>query len=146
MIRSLGAILLLVSALTSAEPIRKASAHDVATTIDRLQSTVEAKGMAVFARIDHQKGAKEVGLEMNEAQVLIFGNPNVGTLIMQDNPAAALDLPIRILAYEDDAGATWVLYHDPESLCERYGLDSCTVAGKMKAALDGLTDGVIAGD
>lgn len=97
------------------------SPHSVVQTIDNLQNAVEAAGATVFARIDHAAGAKKAGMEIPANQVLIFGNPVLGTPIIQDAPTAGLDLPMRVSAYETDTG-TVVTYHNPKTLAQAHGL------------------------
>lgn len=95
------------------------SAHD---TIGRLQAGVESHGLTVFARVDHQANAHSVGLEMAASYVLIFGSPTAGTPLMVAAPLAALDLPLRVLVWEDGEGGAWASYVSPAVLGERYGL------------------------
>jgi uncharacterized protein (DUF302 family) len=99
------------------------SHHGVAATIDRLAIMAESKGLKVFIRIDHAAEAKSAGLVMRPAQLLIFGNPKGGTPLMNDKPTAALDLPLKALAWEDADGKTWVSYNQPAWLIERHGLN-----------------------
>jgi uncharacterized protein (DUF302 family) len=108
--------------------IRKASPRSVPETIDRLEAILKAKGVWVFARIDHSRGAEKVGLTMPPSTVLIFGNPNVGTPVMLVAPTAAIDLPLKVLAWEDSAGKVWLGYNDPKYLARRYGLTDQQVA------------------
>lgn len=119
--------------------VTRPSGHDVATTMDRLESIVTEKGMTVFARIDHQANAAGVGMEMAPAQVLVFGDPKGGTRIMQDDVRAALDLPLRVLVYADADGKTQILYHDPQALRGRYDIDGNPVPDKVAGALDKMT-------
>lgn len=84
--------------------VTKTSPYSVAETMNKFESIVKAKGLDVFARIDHQQNAKAAGMEMNAAQVLIFGNPKAGTALMQQDMVAALDLPMRVAVYADKAG------------------------------------------
>lgn len=93
------------------------SAHD---TVGRLQVAVEGHGLTVFARVDHQANAHSVGLEMSASYVLIFGSPTAGTPLMQATPLVALDLPLRVLVWEDANGQVWASYLDPAALAARY--------------------------
>jgi uncharacterized protein (DUF302 family) len=93
-----------------------------AETMDRLVAEVHAKGLTVFARIDHAAGAKEVGLPLHPTEVLIFGNAKGGTPLMQSNQTIGIDLPIKILVWQDASGATWISYNDPAWLAKRHGL------------------------
>ena len=108
--------------------IRKASPRSVQETIDRLEAILKTKGVWVFARIDHSRGAAKVGLTMPPSQVLIFGNPRVGTPVMLAAPTSAIDLPLKVLAWEDSAGKVWLGYTDPKYLAHRYGLTEKQVA------------------
>ncbi|HTZ60321.1 MAG TPA: DUF302 domain-containing protein [Acidobacteriaceae bacterium] len=102
--------------------VRKASKHSVDETMSKLQAILKAKDIAVFALIDHSGEAQKVGLEMHPTKLLIFGNPKGGTPLMVAAPTIAIDLPLKILIWEDDKGKVWVSYNDPEYLAERHGL------------------------
>ena len=89
------------------------SAHGAAETLERLKALLAQKGIEVFAHIDHAAGAREVGLPLRPTQVLIFGNPRAGTPLMQSRQTIGLDLPLRALVWEDEAGKVWLTYHPP---------------------------------
>lgn len=108
------------------------SNHSVAETIDRLVDAVTARGMHVFARIDHAAGAAEVGLPLRPTELLIFGSPKGGTALMQDRQTSGLDLPIRALAWEDADGKVWLTYNDASWLAQRHNLRE-TSADAVKA-------------
>ena len=93
-----------------------------AETMDRLVAEVRAKGLTVFARIDHAAGAAEVGLPLPPTEVLIFGNARGGTPLMQANQAIGIDLPIKVLVWQDASGSTWIAYNDPAWLAARHGI------------------------
>jgi uncharacterized protein (DUF302 family) len=99
------------------------SRHSVSETIDRLEAELRAKSITVFARIDHGAEATRVGLSLRPTQVLIFGNPRAGTPVMQAVQAAAIELPLRALAWEDATGKVWLSIGDPELLRSRFGVD-----------------------
>ncbi len=99
----------------------KRAPGSVADTVDRLIELVEARNMMVFAIVDHSGEAKRHGLELRETKVVIFGSPTAGTPVMQAAPLAALDLPLKVLVW-DDEGQTIVSYTDPEVLAERHHL------------------------
>jgi uncharacterized protein (DUF302 family) len=143
--RHLFCVLLFVPLLAFAgsDIVRKPSAHGVAETIDRLEALVHEKGMTVFARVDHRANAEGVGETMPESQVLIFGNPKAGTKVMQCDTAAGLDLPLRVLAYADAEGNTWVAYHNPQGLKSSYDVQDCKVIDKVEGALNKLTDQIV---
>lgn len=102
--------------------VTKPSKYSVSETIDRIERAVTAKGMKIFARIDHGGEAKNVGLEMRPTQLLIFGNPKGGTALMVARPTAAIDLPMKALAWEDKDGNVWLTYNSPELLKDRHGV------------------------
>ena len=102
--------------------VSKSSQHSVDETLVKLQAVLKAKDVAVFALIDHSGEAKKVGMEMHPTKLLIFGNPKGGTPLMLAAPTIAIDLPLKILIWEDDMGKVWVSYNSPEYLAQRHGL------------------------
>jgi uncharacterized protein (DUF302 family) len=102
--------------------VHKPSNHSVDETLRKLQAILEEKGIAVFAMIDHSGEAQKVGMKMRPTKLLIFGNPKGGTPLMLAAPSIAIDLPLKILVWEDDQGKAWVSYNSPEYLAERHGL------------------------
>jgi len=125
--------------------IKKPSPHNVAETINRLEKAIQNAGAKVFARINHAAGAESVGTELNAAEVLIFGNPKIGTGIMKANPIAGLDLPLRALAYQDDKGSTWLVYSNANRFVQDHGIDvQLEPLKQMANALDKLSDAAIA--
>jgi uncharacterized protein (DUF302 family) len=98
------------------------SRHDVKTTIDRLEAAAKAKGLTIFARIDHSAGASAAGLPLRPTELLIFGNARGGTPLMQMQQTIGIDLPLKALAWEDAAGQTWLSCNEPVWLAERHGL------------------------
>jgi uncharacterized protein (DUF302 family) len=127
---------------TATGVITKDSPRSVADTVARLTSIVEAKGLKVFAIIDHSGEAAHVGLELRDTKVVIFGSPVAGTPVMVANPLAALDLPLKALVW-DDGEQTRVSYTAPAALAARYGLSADL--GARLAGIDGLTDALVAG-
>lgn len=120
--------------------IKKKSSHDVGTTLDRMENIVSEKGITVMARVDHAKNAEAAGMELRPTQLLIFGNPKLGTALMQVNQQIGLDLPMKVLAWEDGDGQVWIAYVEPEELAERYGIDDDhEVVQKLERALDAFT-------
>ncbi len=115
------------------------SAHGVKDTIDRLEADVRSKGMTVFARIDHAAGAKDVGLALRPTELLIFGNAKGGTPLMQAHQTIGIDLPLKALAWEDEAGKVWLSYNDPAWLAARHGgpAPGNDVIERLSAALTG---------
>jgi uncharacterized protein (DUF302 family) len=110
------------TALAGDTVVTKPSKYSVPETIGRIESAVTAKGMQVFARIDHGGEAKKVGLAMRPTELLIFGNPKGGTALMVAKPTVAIDLPMKALAWEDENGKVWLTYNSPELLHERHGV------------------------
>jgi len=102
--------------------ISKESKYSVAETLDRVDALLRSKGIKIFARVDHSGEAEKVGLKMPPTQLLIFGNPKGGTPVMLAAPTAAIDLPLKALAWQDADGKVWLSYNDPEYLKKRYGL------------------------
>jgi uncharacterized protein (DUF302 family) len=98
------------------------STHDVKVTIDRVEMVVKSKGLTVFARVDHAAGAKEVGMTLASTLLLIFGNAKGGTPLMQANQQVGIDLPLKVLAWQDSAGKAWLTYNDPQWIAQRHGL------------------------
>lgn len=118
----------------------KESALSVKDTLDALAKAIEAKGLKVFARVDHAAGAKAAGLDMAPAEVLMFGNPKLGTPLMQAKPEIGLDLPLKVLAWQDASGKVRIGYTAPDALKARYGIaGKDEVFATMAKALDGLT-------
>ncbi len=127
------------------EMITKPSPHSVAETTDRLQAAVEGAGATVFARVDHAAGAASIDMELRPTQLLIFGNPKMGTPVMQAGQTAGLDLPLRVLVHEAADGTVQITYHDPARLVADHGVPSdAPVLSAMTGALGKLTDAAIA--
>ena len=121
--------------------ITRQSQFDVSTTLDRLEAALNEKGIKPLARVDHAAAARAVDLELRPTQVLFFGNPRLGTPLMQSDQTAGLDLPMRVIAWEDEKGTSWLGYHSPEAMFERLDLPDVTeVVGKISAVLDALTE------
>jgi len=116
------ASLSVVSAHAGGNVVTKPSQYSVPETIDRIEKAITAKGMKIFARIDHAGEAKNEGLDMRPTELLIFGNPKGGTALMVARPTAAIDLPMKALAWEDKDGHVWLTYNSPELLSERHGM------------------------
>jgi uncharacterized protein (DUF302 family) len=108
--------------------------------MNRLEAELRAKGMTVFARIDHAAGARAVGLSLRPTEVLIFGNAKAGTPLMQSVQTIGIDLPLKALVWQDSSGDTWLSYNDPAWLAQRHGLSGEMVAAisTMTAALDAV--------
>ena len=129
--------LLLAGALHAQQGVKNVeSSHGVAATADKLEAVLKKKGMNVFARIDHAAGASKVGHELRPTQLLIFGNPKVGSPLMKCAQTVALDLPQKALVWQDAAGKVWLSYNDPMYLSQRHGVGECGgVLKKVSGAL-----------
>jgi uncharacterized protein (DUF302 family) len=118
----------------------KESVHSVKDTIDRVVAALEPRGIKPALRVDHAAGAKSAGLDMAPAEVLVFGNPKLGTPLMQANPRIALELPMRVVAWQDAAGKVFLAYTAPEALKARYGVTGRDeVFGTMAGVLEAVT-------
>lgn len=114
----------------------RSSAHDVPATLQRLQEAVAARGAKVVTTVDHAAAARAEGLSLRPTVLVIFGNPKLGTPLMQSEQTAGLDLPLRVLVWEDADGATQIGYLPPAVLAARHGIaDREEVVEKMAAAL-----------
>lgn len=114
-------------------------------TMSRLEAAVKAKGMTVFARIDHAAGASSVGMSLNPTEVLIFGNARGGTPLMQAGQTIGIDLPLKALVWQDASGETWLSYNDPVWIAARHGLSGKeAVIANLAAALDSVTSAAVA--
>ena len=116
------------------------SSYGPKETMNRLEAAVRAKGMTIFARVDHAAGAAGAGLSLRPTDLLIFGNAKGGTPLMQSTQAIGIDLPLKALVWQDESGKTWLSYNDPRWLAKRHGLShevEGTVDG-MASALDAI--------
>jgi uncharacterized protein (DUF302 family) len=120
------------------------STHGAKETMDRLEADVKAKGMTVFARIDHSAGAKEVGLPLRPTELLIFGNARGGTPLMQALQTSGIDLPLKALVWEDTDGKVWLSYNEPAWIAQRHydasqdASKASEVAGRLAGVLAAL--------
>ncbi|MGA7982417.1 MAG: DUF302 domain-containing protein [Chromatiaceae bacterium] len=115
------------------------SPYSVEETTDRAVAAIDARGLKVMARIDHAAGAQAAGLELRPTDLLIFGNPKVGTPLMRCSQTVAIDLPQKLLVWEDVGGTTRIAYNDPAWLDARHDLGDCSkVLDKVNAALKGI--------
>lgn len=124
--------------------ITKTSPHSVNDTMDRFESLVKMKGFTIFARIDHKKNAQDAKMNMNDAQLLIFGNPKGGTALMKQDISVALDLPLRVAVYQDADDKVIIAYHNPVAMTASYQLKGNKVIAKITKGLDKLTSAAIA--
>jgi uncharacterized protein (DUF302 family) len=110
------------TAIAQEDPIEQPSSYGFEPTVDRITAALQGAGMTIFARIDHRAAAQTVGLQMPPTVVLIYGNPKGGTPLMNQAPALALDLPLRVLVHEDASGKTQVAFHDAFTLTRPRGI------------------------
>lgn len=101
------------------------SSYGVTATADRLEKNLKTKGMTVFIRIDHAEGASKVGRKLRLTELIIFGNPKVGTPLMQCHQSVAIDLPQKALIWEDEKEQVWLSYNDPRYLAKRHNIKKC---------------------
>jgi uncharacterized protein (DUF302 family) len=112
------------------------SSHDVKTTVDRLDNILREKGMTVFIRINHAEGAQKVGKKLRPTELVIFGNPKVGTPLMQCGQSVGIDLPQKALIWQDESGQVWLSYNDPKYLASRHSIKECgEIIKKIEKAL-----------
>jgi len=114
------------------------SPHSVKDTVDRLETAAKARNLVVFLRVDHAAGAQKVGRTLRPTELLVFGNPQGGTPLMECAQSAGIDLPLKALAWQDEAGQVWLGYNDPQYLAARHGAPTCAVVPNLKKALEGL--------
>lgn len=120
--------------------ISKPSTHSVKVTLDRLEALLKKKGITVVARWSHDAGAKKVDMKLRPTELLIFGNPKLGTPLMQSDQRMGIELPMKALAWEDKKGQVWLSYNDPAHMSGRFGVKDCpAVIKKMSGALGKLT-------
>lgn len=117
------------------------SPFDVSTTAERFEKILKSNGMTVFKRIEHSKGAEQVGQELRPTILIIFGNPKVGTPLMNCEQSVAIDLPQKALIWEDEEGQVWLSYNDPSYLAKRHKIKNCDqILNKMEQALENFAE------
>ena len=120
------------------------SPHSAQDTMNRLEATVKERGLNVFARIDHAAGAMKVGKTLRPTELLIFGNPQGGTPMMECAQTAGIDLPLKALVWQDASAQVWLGYNDPAFLAQRHGAAACPVVENLRKALSGLAEAATA--
>ncbi len=121
--------------------VMKASKYSVAETMDRFENEAKAKGFTIVARVDHSAAAEKVGMKMPASQLLIFGNPKGGTPLMLASPTAGIDLPLKVLAYEDADGKIWLAYNAADYLKSRHNISGKDeVIANINKALDAIAN------
>ena len=133
------AMIIVVPAIAADGVINVQSAFNVKITADRLESILNEKGMTIFKRIKHSESAGNVGIDLRETELIIFGNPKVGSPLMKCQQSVAIDLPQKALIWEDHESKVWISYNDPIYLKKRHGISGCEeVISKIKKALSGI--------
>jgi len=136
----LALLIMSVTALAADGIIDVKSSFGVKETGDRLENVLKEKGMTVFNRIKHSDAAKNVGVEIRETELIIFGNPKVGSPLMKCQQSVAIDLPQKALIREDSEGNIWISYNDPRYLEKRHDISNCEeVISKVEKALAGIS-------
>lgn len=141
------ALVLMFSGLASASEgmIALASPYSAQQTADRFEKIITSKGLTLFARINHSKNAAGAGMELRATEVIIFGNPKVGTPLMQCSQAMGIDLPQKVLVWQDAANKVWLGYNDPKHLQKRHHIKGCEkVLNKISAVLGKLSAAAVA--
>lgn len=137
----MAAILFVAAGVANAVPglVSITSVHDVATTTDRLEARVTAAGFRVFARVDHAAGAAGVDMPLRPTELLLFGNPTGGTLLMQSAQTAGIDLPLKYLVWQDAEGTVYIGWNEPAWLAGRHAIeDRAALLERIADALRGL--------
>ena len=134
-------ILFTVLPLMAAEGlINVQSDFNVKETTDRLENILNEKGMTIFNQINHSGAAQKVGVELRKTRLIIFGNPKVGSPLMQCQQSIVIDLPQKAIIWEDDKSKVWISYNDPRFLGKRHNIIGCDeVITKVEKALSGIT-------
>ena len=124
--------------------VRMESRHSVAETIDKLEIILTGKGFCILNRINHGAAAKKAGVDLRDTQLLIFGNPKVGSPLMECQQSVAIDLPQKVLATRDSEGRVWLSYNDPAYLKHRHDIEGCdALLEKVSNALRNITRSAI---
>jgi len=139
------AILFIVLTVSAADGVKNVrSSSGVKETADRMESLLKKKGMYIFNRISHSEGAAKVGIDLRETELIIFGNPKVGSPLIKCQQSVAIDLPQKALIWEDKNGQVWVSYNDPRYLETRHDIKGCeTVISKIGKALAGISKAAV---
>ncbi|MDP2396908.1 MAG: DUF302 domain-containing protein [Burkholderiales bacterium] len=114
------------------------SPHSVKVTIDRLEAAAKERGLNIFLRVDHAAGAQKIGKQLRPTELLVFGNPQGGTPLMECAQTSGIDLPLKALAWQDAGGQVWLGYNDPAFLAKRHAAGECAVVPNLLKALAGL--------
>ena len=136
----LALLIMTISSYATEGMIDVESTFGVKETGDRLESVLKEKGMTIFIRVNHSEAAKNIGVELRETELIIFGNPKVGSPLMNCQQSVAIDLPQKALIWKDREGKTWISYNNPRYLGKRHNISECEeVISKIEKALAGIT-------
>jgi len=133
-------ILIFAISVFANEVVIKDSVYSVEKTVENIKNILDKKGVSIFAIVDHKANAQKVSMDMNDAKVIIFGNPKMGTKFMQNNIVSALDLPLKILVYKDDDSKVRVAYRDGDWLKGEHNLSLNKLTDKVSSILNKITD------
>ena len=140
MLTALSIVCIAIPALAADGMVTVPSTHTVEETAERLESVLHEKGMTIFNRIKHSEAAAKVGIELRKTELILFGNPKVGSPLMKCQQSVAIDLPQKALIWEDDNAKVWISYNDPRYLEKRHNIAGCEeVIAKIEKALAGIT-------
>jgi uncharacterized protein (DUF302 family) len=140
MLTALSIVCIAIPALAADGMVTVPSTHTVEETAERLESVLHEKGMTIFNRIKHSDAAAKVGIELRKTELILFGNPKVGSPLMKCQQSVAIDLPQKALIWEDDNAKVWISYNDPRYLGKRHNIAGCEeVIAKIEKALAGIT-------
>jgi uncharacterized protein (DUF302 family) len=120
------------------------SAYGAKQTMDRLEVVLRDQGVTIFLRVDHAAGAAKIGKKLRATELLIFGNPQGGTPLMECSQTAGIDLPLKALAREDESGQVWLGYNDPAFIAARHGAAQCPAVANLKKALASFVQQAVA--
>ena len=144
---TLGLLLLLFCNINVAHSIQdytvKQSRYSVGETIDRLEKLIKQKGIIVYSRIYHSMGAKKAGISMRPTQLIIFGNPKAGSPLINENPLVALDLPLKVMAWQDEKNQTWLAYMNSKELNRRHNIQNAALLSELDTLLKTLTNNAL---
>lgn len=139
----LAAWCLTVSALAADGLVVSKSPFSVKDTLSKFEEVVKQRGLNVFLRIDHAAGATRIGRNLRPTELLIFGNPQGGTPLMECAQSAGIDLPLKALAWQDAAGQVWLGYNDPAWIAKRHEAANCPVVENLQKALQGISEAAL---
>lgn len=138
---TLAIVFIAFPAMASDGMVNVQSTFNVEETADRMESILKEKGMTVFNRIKHSEAAAAVGIELRNTELILFGNPKVGSPLMKCQQSAAIDLPQKALIWEDDKATVWISYNNPRYLEKRHNITGCEeVISKIERALAGIAE------